>query len=43
MLKWISILLLIGLVGGFAYVTMTDVPVSQTEVSISIPNDRFYK
>lgn len=30
------------LVAGFAYVAFTDIPVEQTEIVKTIPNDRFF-
>jgi hypothetical protein len=38
---WLPLLLLVVLVGAFGYIAFTDVPVSQTMVEKTIPNDRF--
>ncbi|AEP09780.1 hypothetical protein [Micavibrio aeruginosavorus] len=42
MLKWISLAVLLMIIGGFGFVAFTDVNVPQTEVSKTVPNDRFY-
>jgi hypothetical protein len=40
---WLPLLLLCALVGGFGYVAVSDVSVSQTMVEKPIANDRFMR
>lgn len=41
--KWLPLLVLFLLLGGFGYIALTDMPVSQTQVEKTIPNDRFFR
>lgn len=43
MTKWLPLLILLLLVGGIAYVAVSDVPVTQTTVEKNIPNNRFFQ
>ena len=42
MVKWLSLIILLAVIGGFGFVAFTDVNVPQSEISTPIPNDRFY-
>lgn len=37
------IVILLALIGGFVFLSTTDIPVERTEVRKTIPNDRFFK
>lgn len=43
MTKWLPLLVLILLLGGIGYVAVVDVPVTQTTVEKTIPNNRFFQ
>lgn len=38
----LSGIVLVALVGGFAYVAFRDIPVNQTEIVKQVPQDRFH-
>jgi hypothetical protein len=41
--KWLPLLLLLMVLGGFGYLAMMDVPVQQSDVEKTIPNSRFFQ
>ena len=41
--KWLPLLLLLLVLGGFGYLAMMDVPVNQSTVEKTIPNTRFFQ
>lgn len=41
--KWLSLLLLLMVLGGFGYLAMMDVPVQQSDIEKTIPNSRFFQ
>jgi len=43
MTKWLPLLALVLLLGGIGYVAVVDVPVSQTSIEKTIPNNRFFQ
>ncbi len=43
MTKWLPLLVLLLLLGGVGYVAVVDVPVTQTTVEKTIPNNRFFQ
>ena len=42
LIKLIFTLIIVAVIGGFAYVATTDVPIEQSEISKTISNDRFF-
>ena len=38
-LKYLSLIFILAIAGGIAYVAMTDVPVKQQEITKTIPNE----
>jgi len=38
----LSGIVLLGLIGGFGYVAMTDIPVEQQTMTVTIPNEQFF-
>jgi len=41
--KWLPLLLLLLVLGGFGYLAMVDIPVQQSTVEKTIPNSRFFQ
>lgn len=41
--KWLPLLIVVLLIGGFAYVSVTPVHVDQSPVTKTIPNSRFFQ
>lgn len=41
--KWLPLLLLLLVLGGFGYLAVVDIPVNQGTVEKTIPNSRFFQ
>lgn len=42
LIKFLMLILFFAFIGGFGYAAFTDVPVQQSEVTITIPNERVF-
>lgn len=42
LVKWLLTVFILVIAAGFTYIAVTDVPVQQSQVTKTIPNERFF-